>query len=130
LLRSDIRLGGDQNREPWNLMTSFFPRTVSVVCDSLAPYRAAAQRNSRLAASTRLAGQHATAAAQQACDVIATKVVRALDRVLKMEPAMPRHLQEEVYQWLALMPGMQGRPRDLRRLFEQSLERKVDLDLL
>ncbi len=130
LLRTDIRHGGDQHREPWNLMTSFFPRTVTVLTDSLTPYRAAAQRHQRLDTATRLAGQHATAAAQVVCDRIAAQVVRALDRVLKLEPVMPKYLREEVYHWLALMPAMHGRPKALRRELERALSRKVDRDLL
>ncbi|HLP08560.1 MAG TPA: nucleoside 2-deoxyribosyltransferase [Opitutaceae bacterium] len=130
LLRTDIRRGGDQLHEPWNLMTSYFPRTVTVLADSLSPYRAAALRHHHLDAATRLAGQHATAAAQVVCDRIAAQVVRALDRVVKTEPVMPRHLREEVYHWLALMPAMHGRPKALRRELEKALSRKIDRDLL
>lgn len=130
LLRTDIRHGGDQFREPWNLMSSYFPRTVTVLTDSLTPYRAAALRHQRLDTATRLAGQHATAAAQVVCDRIAAQVVRALDRLLKTEPVMPKHLREEVYHWLALLPAMHGRPKALRRELEKALARKVDRDLL
>ncbi|MFT3830295.1 MAG: nucleoside 2-deoxyribosyltransferase [Opitutaceae bacterium] len=130
LLRTDIRRGGDQLHEPWNLMTSYFPRTVTVLADSLSPYRTAALRHRHLDPATRLAGQHATAAAQIVCDRIAAQVVRALDRVLKTEPLMPKHLREEVYHWLALMPAMHGRPKALRRELEKALARKVDRDLL
>ncbi|HEY0946459.1 MAG TPA: nucleoside 2-deoxyribosyltransferase, partial [Opitutaceae bacterium] len=59
-----------------------------------------------------------------------TSVVRALDKVLATAPLMPRHLREEVYQWLALMPGLRGRPKDLRRELERILEKKVEKDLL
>jgi nucleoside 2-deoxyribosyltransferase len=130
LLRSDIRQGGDQHREPWNLMTSFFPRTVTVLCDSLTTYRTTALRHSHLDPATRLAGQHSTAGAQIVYDRIALQTVRALDRVLKTAPVMPKHLREEVYHWLALMPAMHGRPRELRQVFERHLERKVERDLL
>lgn len=130
LLRTDIRNGGDQLHEPWNLMTSYYPRTVTVLTDSLSPYRTAAMRHLRLTAATRLAGQHSTAAAQIVCDRIATQVVRALDRVVKIEPVMPKHLREEIYHWLALMPGMHGRPKELRRTLERLLERKVERGLL
>ncbi len=130
LLRTDIRNGGDQRNEPWNLMTSFYPRTVTVLADSLAPYRKAALRHQRLDTPLRLAGQHATAAAQVACDQIAAQVVRALERVVKMTPAMPKNLREEVYQWMGLMPGMQGRPKELKRKFESILARKIGRDLL
>ena len=64
------------------------------------------------------------------CDRIAGQVVRALDRVLRAEPVMPKHLREEVYAWLALMPRLRGRPKELRKQFERYLERKVERDLL
>ena len=130
LLRSDIRHGGDQHREPWNLMTSFFPRTVTVLADSLTAYRASALRHSRLDPASRLAGQYSTASAQIVYDRIAIQTVRALDRVVKTAPVMPRHLREEVYHWLSLMPSMHGRPKALRLGFERHLEHKVERDLL
>jgi hypothetical protein len=43
---------------------------------------------------------------------------------------MPKHLREEVYNWLALMPGLRGKEKDLRKEFEHFLERKVERDLL
>jgi len=43
---------------------------------------------------------------------------------------MPKHLREEVYNWLALMPGLRGKAKDLRKEFERFLERKVERDLL
>lgn len=38
LLRTDFRRGGDRNLEPWNLMSSFYPRTVSLVVDAMQLY--------------------------------------------------------------------------------------------
>ncbi|MDQ8180061.1 nucleoside 2-deoxyribosyltransferase [Pelagicoccus sp. SDUM812005] len=37
-LRTDFRRGGDRNEEPWNLMCSFYPRTVSLVVDAMQLY--------------------------------------------------------------------------------------------
>ena len=78
----------------------------------------------------RLAGQHSSADAQRMCDEVAAAVVRALDRVRETEPVMPRHLREEVYNWIPLMPGLRGKEKALRREFERHLERKVQRDLL
>src|SRR5690606_18601323 len=61
ILRSDLRGGGDQGRgDPWNLMVSFYPRTVTVLTPSLIDYRAhQKRRRSHLADDVvRLAGQH------------------------------------------------------------------------
>lgn len=137
LLRSDLRGAGDQGRgDPWNLMASFYPRTATVRTDSLLNYRALQKKrgaHTRRAARdevVRLAGQHASATAAVVCDQLAPLVIRALDRVVAMEPVMPKHLREEVYAWLALMPGFRGKEKTLRKELEHILERKVERDLL
>lgn len=132
IVRSDIRNSGDQSRgDPWNLMVSHWPRTVVVRMDSLPGYRALlARRRTRLDSVLRLAGQHSSATAQLMCEQIAGAVVRALNRVLTVGPAMPRHVREEVYQWLTLLPGLRGKAKDLRKLSETLLKQKVERDLL
>ncbi len=136
LLRSDIRAAGDQERgDPWNLMASFYPRTATVHVPSLMEYRAVQKRRARgrrvkLDAVARLAGQHASATAGLVTDQLAASVVRAFDRLVATEPVMPRHLREEVYAWLALMPGFRGKEKALRKHFERILEHKVERDLL
>jgi Nucleoside 2-deoxyribosyltransferase len=130
ILRSDLRAAGDSS-DPWNLMASFYPRTVNVVVPSLLSYKAILKRrHRRLEEVIRLAGQHSSADAQTMCDEIAAQCVRALDRVREMEPVMPKHLREEVYNWLALLPGLRGKEKALRKEFERYLERKVERDLL
>ncbi|MEO0054312.1 MAG: hypothetical protein RLZZ50_259, partial [Verrucomicrobiota bacterium] len=134
ILRSDFRSAGDQGpgRDPWNLMASFYPRSVSVSVNSLALYKKAhaAARRARLDDLTRLAGQHSSATAQAMCEQIAAQVVRAFDKAVRLPPAMPRHLREDVYQWLALMPGFRGSQKKLRKELEDLLESKVQRDLL
>jgi nucleoside 2-deoxyribosyltransferase len=137
ILRSDFRQGGDQENDPWNLMTSFYPRTANVIVNSIGLYKSAMQnrvrataRRGKLDEVVRLAGQHSSADAQAMSEQIASACVRALDRVVATEPVMPKHLREEVYQWLALMPNFKGKPKDLRRKLEGILERKVEHDLL
>jgi hypothetical protein len=130
ILRSDLRKAGDGS-DPWNLMASFYPRTVNVVVPSLLSYKAILKRrHRRLEEVIRLAGQHSSADAQTTCDEIAALCVRALDRAREMEPVMPKHLREEVYNWLSLMPGLRGKEKTLRKEFERYLERKVERDLL
>jgi nucleoside 2-deoxyribosyltransferase len=132
ILRSDFRQGGDQRGDPWNLMTSFFPRTANVIVDSLGIYKGAMKRRGGTSADevVHLAAQHSTADAQKMCDQIAQACVRAFDRVLAIEPVMPKHLREEIYNWLAIMPGLRGKEKVLRKEFEQILERKVERNLL
>ena len=131
LLRTDLRNAGDWRSEPWNLMTSGFPRTASVIVPALFDYRGriAAHRR-RLDDMLRLAGQHSSATAQLGCERIAAQCVRALDRVAALEPALPKYLREEAYHWLALLPALRGKEKVLRREFEHYLERKVERDLL
>jgi hypothetical protein len=116
-------------------MASFYPRTATVRLPSLLEYRAVQKRRARsrrvkLDAVARLAGQHASAAAGLVTDLLAAGVVRAFDRLVATEPVMPRHLREEVYAWLALMPGFRGKEKVLRKQFERILEQKVERDLL
>jgi len=130
VLRSDRRASWDASG-PWNLMANFYPRTAMVMADGLMAYKAIIKRRHRkFDEATRLAAQQATADAQRMCDEVAGAVVRALDRVRQVEPVMPRHLREEVYNWLALMPGLRGKEKVLRKEFERCLERKVQRDLL
>lgn len=131
LMRSDIRNGREQHRQPWNIMASHFPRTVTVLEPSLPAYHASLDGRRRgIDPALHLAGQHSSAAGQLVCDQIAAQCVRAFERVLTMEPALPRHLREETYQWLPLMAGLGGKEKALRKEFEQNLERKVERDLL
>jgi nucleoside 2-deoxyribosyltransferase len=130
ILRSDIRAGGDGS-DPWTLMASHYPRTAVVLADGLQAYKSIMKRrHRRLDEILRLAGQHSSADAQRVCDQMAAACVRALDRVRAVEPVMPRHVREEVYTWLPLMPGLRGKEKALRREFESYLERKVERDLL
>ena len=130
ILRSDRRGSGGRASQ-WNPMANYYPRTAVLSLDGLGTYKAVLKkRRRRLDEVTRLAGQHSSADAQTMCDEIAGAVVRALDRVREIEPVMPRHLREEVYNWLPRMPGLRGKEKALRREFEHHLERKVQRDLL
>lgn len=131
LLRSDLRNAGDYRDEPWNLMSSYFPRTTTVILPSLFDYRAVLKRRRGQPDDvSRLAGQHSSAAAQHVCEQVAAHCVRAFDRLLTTEPVLPKHLREETYHWLSLLPGLRGKEKALRREFEHYLERKVEKDLL
>lgn len=131
LLRTDIRKAGDHRDEPWNVMSSYFPRTATVVAPALMDYRSVRKRRTkRLDDVMHLAGQHSSADAQLVCERVATQCVRALDRVRLMDPVMPRHLREEAYHWLSRLPALRGKEKALRREFEFNLERKVERDLL
>lgn len=135
ILRTDLRAAGDQGsarHDPWNLMASFYPRTEVVRAASLIDYRVLQQTRLRKAPDdiTRLAGQHASATASIICDRLATQVVRALNKVLKTPPVLTPELRPDVYTWLALMPGLKGKKKELRGHLAKLLERKVLRGLL
>lgn len=130
VLRSDRR-GASDRGWPWNALVNFYPRTVIVGLDGLAAYKAVLKkRTSKPDEVMRLAGMHGSADSQRVCDEVAGHIVRALDRVREAEPVMPRHLREEVYNWISLLAGLRGKEKALRREFERYLGRKVQRDLL
>ncbi len=130
VLRSDRR-GAGAKGPSWNPMASFFPRTAVLAIDGPGAYRKILKKRHRKVDEViRLAGQHSSADAQRMCDEVAGAVVRALDRVRALQPAMPRHLREAVYDWISAMPGLRGKEKALRREFEKYLEVKVQKDLI
>ncbi|MFH1499750.1 MAG: nucleoside 2-deoxyribosyltransferase [Verrucomicrobiota bacterium] len=137
LLRTDFRAAGDQGKgDPWNLMCSFYPRTVSVSANSLALYKTASANRAKTAPRVKadpvlkLAGQHAAAAAQLATEQIATQVVRALNRAVATKPTLAAPLRNDVYTWLAAMPGFRGKPKDLQKTYAALLAAKTARGLL
>jgi|UniRef100_UPI004049D23E nucleoside 2-deoxyribosyltransferase len=130
ILRSDIRQAGDGN-DPWNLMSSFFPRTINVVANSLGDYKVITkQRRRKLDDTIRLAGQQSSADAQLMCEHVASQCVRALDRALQLKPALPKRLRSDVYKWIALMPGLRGKTNILNKELKTILDGKVAKRLL
>jgi nucleoside 2-deoxyribosyltransferase len=135
LLRTDLRAAGDQGtarRDPWNLMASFFPRTEVVRLNSLIDYRVLQQKRHRqpIGDITRLAAQHASATAGIISDRVATKVVQALNKLLTTPPVMTPNLRENVYEWLAVMPGLKGKSKDLKQRLAALLAQKTARNLL
>lgn len=103
ILRTDMRTGGEHSDYPWNLMTSYYPRTEVVIFDAMQLYKqlligcAGNDKSSNSALSlTR---------------PIAEKVVAALDKVMQTQPIMPREGQDKIYQWLSIFPGFKDRQR-------------------
>jgi nucleoside 2-deoxyribosyltransferase len=130
ILRSDRR-GAGSRASQWNPMANYYPRTAVISMDGLGSYKAILKkRHRKIDEVIRLAGQHSSADAQRLCDDVAASVVRAFDRIRETEPVMPRHLREEAYNWLSLMPALRGKEKALRREFERYLERKVQRSLL
>ena len=77
LLRTDFRRGGDRNSEPWNLMCSFYPRTVSLVVDGMKLY---AESDYRAAGASE--------GSAEALGRLAERVVGKLDEVASLPPVL------------------------------------------
>jgi len=100
LLRTDFRHAGDQQEgDPWNLMTSFYPRTERVWLDGMGLYRDGLRERPAPADAAVVAIQR-----------VALEVCIALDKVLALPPLLPRDIGPAVYDWLALMPGFDNLP--------------------
>jgi nucleoside 2-deoxyribosyltransferase len=94
LLRTDFRRAGDQGEDPWNLMLSFYPRTRTLCLNSLEIYKKALS-----------AGMLPGAAGQSMVEEIADAIVKELELLTRLAPAIPHELAEPVYHWLSNMPG-------------------------
>ena len=101
ILRTDFRGAGDQAGagDPWNLMTSFWPRTKTVILDSITGYKEGLSRILKEENVKGLAGEYAI-------EETARKVIAAFDEVRNEPSRLPAELRKSVYEWLALMPGL------------------------
>lgn len=111
ILRTDFRGAGDQGQmdegDKWNLMSSNWPRTRGVRVDSMVGYKeglaSVASEQVRGAAGGQQGNRRA---AEGLLRSTAEKVVAAMEEVVALPPRLPRELRGQVYEWLALMPGL------------------------
>jgi nucleoside 2-deoxyribosyltransferase len=100
LLRTDFRNAGDQkDGDPWNLMTSFYPRTETLWLNSMELYHNALRAEATPGAAGAVVIQR-----------VAAEVCAALDKVLALPAVLPREIGPAVYEWLAVMPGFDDVP--------------------
>lgn len=151
ILRSDFRGGGDQEGagDPWNLMSSFYPRTSRVVVHAMSRYRAgmtdamaddvaraeaATNRDRDPISNTPSAlkqNDYGPQTAAAMIDDVARQIIDAFEKVLAQPPRMPPHLRKSVYSWLALMPGFaDGNDASNVALMQALLEGKESKGLL
>jgi len=130
LLRTDFRKGGDQEKDAWNLMTSFFPRTEIVMIDSMSLYKEMLFASSSTVTSRCIPEKRISSSAYQMICQVAKEVVEAMDRVVKKEPIMPKDMRETIYQWLAKVPGFQRGDQEELMHFLSALQRKVERKLI
>lgn len=109
LVRSDFRNGGDQAGvgDPWNLMSSYFPRTANVVLDAMALYQQglAARVPGNATEKGALEDNRSGRAGHAMIEATADAILLAFDKVVALPPVLPATMRETVYHWLALMPG-------------------------
>jgi nucleoside 2-deoxyribosyltransferase len=116
LLRTDFRAGGDQLGDPWNLMSSFYPRTNVLCLNSMEIYRSALCQEKQ--------GSNPN---QNLVDQIAERVVSELDSLIKTPPILSKELAEPVYRWISQMPGFESAesPERVLAVLEQKRSRQL-----
>ncbi len=124
LVRSDFRSAGDQDKDgdPWNLMCSFYPRTITLATNGLADWQGA----------TGATDTVADAVARTVNDM-ADRVIAALDEVRARPPVLTgdRDHLNTIYRW-----GLEYAGGELARLSADAgyvaglVERKQRLGLL
>lgn len=120
LLRTDFRGGGDQEHFPWNLMTSFYPRTEVLLFDALAVYK---KKRAKLEGDSQ-------AAAEAMVEEFAGKVVAAFDKVVREPSVMQTADQETIYRWLGAMPNFGSTFPNAGKLVRKAMERKQQKGLI
>jgi nucleoside 2-deoxyribosyltransferase len=130
LLRTDFRSSGDQTMHPWNLMTSYFPRTEVIVVDAMGLYQGSSSLPPGESPETLLKSKAGSAAAQRSTGLLAEKIIAALDRVTALPPLLPKHSRRDIYAWLARMPGFIDEADAVQKRFLSHLERKEGKGLL
>lgn len=122
ILRTDFRRGGDKSEDPWNLMLGNFPRTEKVLVHAMDVYQKNLAGNAPLTSKMDPIKAILTS--------VATQVIDAFDRVKAMPPAIPTHLREAVYEWLAHCPNFQIGSEQASQLLKGVLKSKVDAHLI
>ena len=121
LFRSDLRNSGDQGRDPWNLMCSFYPRTEIVQFNGMAWYREVNGESSSLDKTI-----------EQLYTRIATKVIEGLDDARKTSPLPKGDLAQivELYRWALRFAGsglekFSDEPGYVEGIVSRKLEREL-----
>jgi nucleoside 2-deoxyribosyltransferase len=104
LVRTDFRRAGDQGEEgdPWNLMASFYPRTLSVIAPAMAAYQ---RGNPPGMTAESLHAKRSSALATEVISDTARRIIEALDAVIAQPPHLTPDLEPNVRRWLEIMPG-------------------------
>lgn len=119
LLRTDFRKNGDQSvdKDPWNLMCSGYPRSLTVRIHAMNLYHQYVSGPDGLSAYL---GE------------IATQVISGFDRVRTMPSLFQGDLAkaEKIYSWVAVACGNELGKVMTKERIEQIVREKAELDLL
>ena len=130
LLRTDFRHGGDQAGDPWNLMSSFYPRTEVVVTPSMPLSKDGSFRNLRHDQSNVMDTGFNVTAQKAALRKIARKTIEGMEKVLRQAPVLEGADVDAIYRYLAKMPGFRRNPEEITPIIESALRRKKAKGLL
>lgn len=122
LFRSDLRSRGDSDRDPWNLMCSYYPRTEKVQFNGMALYKEVAAECGSVSETV-----------EQLYLRVSAQLIDALDAVRQIKPLPNGGLENlaTLYRWAVLFPGS-GMDELLNEpgYVEQVIERKKRKGLL
>jgi Nucleoside 2-deoxyribosyltransferase len=123
IVRTDFRGAGDQDQgseggkgDPWNLMSSFYPRTERVIVNSMAAYK---QGLTKALRSSRKMDQGGFMAGEYMIEETADAIIAAFEAVVKEPAVLSKDLRRSVYEWLAVMPGLRdGGPQNVEDMLK------------
>lgn len=119
LFRSDLRISGDQHRDDWNLMCSFYPRTEIIQFNGMAWYKEINEASNSLDETI-----------ERLYTRIASKVIEGLDTVRKTTPLSKgdQAQTEEWYRWALRFAGSgleqySAKPGYVEKIVSRKLEK-------
>ncbi len=118
LLRTDFRSAGDQgpSGDPWNLMTSFYPRTRTVLFPAMAAYKnGPALGGPGVDVAHSLRTRASSSRGMEVLRQAAGDVITALDAVCAQPRIMPAEVEPAIREWLEIMPGYRTRVESATR---------------
>ena len=132
LLRTDFRVGGDQLQggDPWNLMTSFFPRTRNVLLNAMDLYHEGLNRADEPTPESIATDKRGIDATMVMIERVARDCIAALDEARADAPVLPPALAAPVFEWLSYLPGFKVGADVMHIEFAQALVDKQAKGLL
>ena len=126
LLRTDFRHAGDQLKggDPWNLMSSFFPRTRNVLLNAMDLYHDGLDRSDSPTPEAIATDKRGIDATMVMIERVARDCIAALDEARAETPVLSRTLAGPVYEWLAHLPGFKVGADVMHIEFAQALVEK------